>query len=170
MTDTSSLMSIARTSVGARDNVGDADGVSVSGTSVGLVVGLGVSGASVGLDVSEVHDLFGQNCLSCALGKDFEELQGTRLHHDFWQPFCHGCICNDNGENGSGATTSSWTNVTVFCGRAESLVMLVNEFVLSTELAVQNHRANYSVRKLTAATIITLIFQPAISQSVTPCF
>jgi hypothetical protein len=50
-----------------------------------------------------------------------------------------------------------------FCGqRAESLVMLVNEFVLSTDLAVQNHRANYSVRKLTAATIITLIFQPAI--------
>jgi hypothetical protein len=49
------------------------------------------------------------------------------------------------------------------CGqRAESLVMLVNEFVLSTDLAVQNHRANYSVRKLTAATIITLIFQPAI--------
>jgi hypothetical protein len=51
----------------------------------------------------------------------------------------------------------------LFCGqRAESLVMLVNEFVLSTDLAVQNHRANYSVRKLTAATIITLIFQPAI--------
>jgi hypothetical protein len=48
------------------------------------------------------------------------------------------------------------------CGCAESLVMLVNEFVLSTELAVQNHRANYSVRKHTAATIITLIFQPAI--------
>jgi hypothetical protein len=53
------------------------------------------------------------------------------------------------------------------CGqRAESLVMLVNEFVLSTDLAVQNHRANYSVRKLTAATIITLIFQPAILVSV----
>ena len=34
-----------------------------------------------------VDDLFGQYCLSCALGKDFEELQGTRLRHDFQQLF-----------------------------------------------------------------------------------
>jgi hypothetical protein len=54
-----------------------------------------------------VDDLFGQYCLSCALGKDFEELQGTQLRHDFRQLFYHGCICNDNGEIGSGATTSS---------------------------------------------------------------
>jgi len=40
---------------------------------------------------------------------------------------------------------------------AESLVMLVNEFVLSTQIVVQNSRDNLFVRNLRAATWRTLI-------------
>jgi hypothetical protein len=40
--------------------------------------------------------------------------------------------------------------------------MLVNKSVLATQVLVQNGRANYFVRKLRAATIGTLILQPAI--------
>jgi hypothetical protein len=43
--------------------------------------------------------------------------------------------------------------------------MLVNKSVLATQVLVQNGRANYFVRKLRAATIGTLILQPAILKS-----
>ena len=44
----------------------------------------------------------------------------------------------------------------------EILIMLVNQFVISTEMAVLNRRRNYFVWKPTAATGVTLILQPAI--------
>jgi hypothetical protein len=46
----------------------------------------------------------------------------------------------------------------------EILIMLVNQFVVSTEMAVLNRRANYFVWKPTAATRSTLILQPAIAK------
>jgi hypothetical protein len=61
---------------------------------------------------------------------------------DFDSAFCKAVFHSDDGENGSGATTSSWTNVTFFVAGAEISVMLVNEFVLSTQTVVQNSRAN----------------------------
>jgi hypothetical protein len=50
----------------------------------------------------------------------------------------------------------------------KSLVMLVNKSVLATQVLVQNGRANYFVRKLRAATIGTLISEPAIESTVQP--
>ena len=44
----------------------------------------------------------------------------------------------------------------------EILIMLVNQFVVSTEMAVLNCRANYFVWNPTVATGVTLILQPAI--------
>jgi hypothetical protein len=38
--------------------------------------------------------------------------------------------------------TSSWMSIAFFVAVGESLVMLVNEFVLSTQVVVQNCRAN----------------------------
>jgi hypothetical protein len=39
----------------------------------------------------------------------------------------------------------------------EILIMLVNQFVVSTEIAVLNHRANYFIWKPTAATGVRLV-------------
>jgi hypothetical protein len=47
----------------------------------------------------------------------------------------------------------------------KSLVMLVNKSVLATQVLVQNGCSNYFVRKLHAATIGTLISEPAIEFS-----
>jgi hypothetical protein len=47
----------------------------------------------------------------------------------------------------------------------EILIMLVNQFVVSTEMAVLNRRANYFIWKPTAATGVTLILQPAIRKT-----
>jgi hypothetical protein len=60
---------------------------------------------------------------------------------DYDIAFCKAVFHSDDGENGSG-TASSWTNVTFFVAGAKILVMLVNEFVLSTQTVVQNSRAN----------------------------
>jgi hypothetical protein len=60
----------------------------------------------------------------------------------FDSSFCKAVFHSDDGENISGAATSSLTNVNFFVAAAESLVMLVNEFVLSTQKVVQNSRAN----------------------------
>jgi hypothetical protein len=60
-------------------------------------------------------------------------------------------------------------SVTFFVAAAESLVMFVNEFVLSIEMAVQKYRANYFVRKLRAATrsmyVAEFFVQPYIDYS-----
>ena len=84
---------------------------------------------------------------------------------DFDSSFQKAVLRNDNGESGSGASTSSWMSVAFFVAVGESLVMLVNEFVLPTQVVVQNCRANYFVRKYTAATIGTLISEPAIGST-----
>jgi hypothetical protein len=61
---------------------------------------------------------------------------------DFDSSFQKAVLRNDNRESGSGTSTSSWMSVAFFVAVGESLVMLVNEFVLSTQVVVQNCGAN----------------------------
>jgi hypothetical protein len=83
---------------------------------------------------------------STTLPMNVEKMKKTFRTHwcamDFDSSFQKAVFCNDNEESGSGALTSSWMSVAFFVAVGKSLVMLVNEFVLSTQVVVQNCRAN----------------------------
>jgi hypothetical protein len=61
------------------------------------------------------NDRFGQqHYLSCECGKDSKEIQDTLMCHDFDIYFQKAVFHNDNGENGSGTSTSLWMSIAFF--------------------------------------------------------
>jgi len=85
---------------------------------------------------------------------------------DFDSSFCKAVfredITDDSGEIVSDTETSSWSALIFVLRMGEILIMLVNQFVVSTEMAVLNVVEIILCGKPTAATGVTLILQPAI--------